>query len=337
MHQAAEPILKLEGVAKRYGVGRFGSAKQIRAVDRVDLTVNRGEIYGIAGESGCGKSTVAKMISRLLETTEGEIRLEDEPVGSAGHGAGGRELTDYRRKVQMIFQDPYSSCNPKKTVRQSVLMPLKSLFKLSKEEMDRKFRQMMEWVGISERLFDAYPHELSGGQLQRVAIARALIVDPVILVADEPIAALDVSIQSQILNLLLEIRSRTGLTILFISHDLRVVHRFTDRTAIMYLGNVVENGPADDIFTNPGHPYTRSLIRSIPRLDSRDGAPLEGLKGEVPSLFDVPSGCPFHTRCEFRTERCAAEKPALLPTSDGMRQVACHYPLNEGGVPRDRD
>lgn len=327
MSETAPAILKLNNVAKQYTVGRMGAGKKIRAVDNVNLTVGKGEIFGIAGESGCGKSTVAKMISHLLDISEGDILLEDRPVKFQRRS----ELMDYRRKVQMIFQDPYSSCNPKKTVRQSVLMPLNSLVKLPPKEADAKFKRMMEWVGIPERLFDSYPHELSGGQLQRVAIARALIVDPLVLVADEPIAALDVSIQSQILNLLTDLQKKTGLTILFISHDLRVVHQFTERSAIMYLGNIVETGVTDDLFTSPAHPYTSALIRSVPRLDAEEGSRLEGLSGEVPSLFDVPSGCPFQTRCAHKTERCAREKPILTPIGDGSRQVACHHPLIGGG------
>ncbi|XID90926.1 ABC transporter ATP-binding protein [Paenibacillaceae bacterium WGS1546] len=323
MSEAAPAILKLTNVVKQYRVGRLGAGQKIRAVDGVNLAVKKGEIFGIAGESGCGKSTIAKMISNLLDVSEGEIQLEDCPAKFRNR----EELMDYRRKVQMIFQDPYSSCNPKKTVRHSVLMPLKSLAKLNGEEMNRKFKIVMDWVGIPERLHDAYPHELSGGQLQRVAIARALIIDPLVLVADEPIAALDVSIQSQILNLLTELQAKIGLTILFISHDLRVVHKFTERTAIMYLGNIVETGPTDDLFGRPAHPYTQALTRSIPRLDAEEGSRLEGLSGEVPSLYDIPAGCPFQTRCEYKMERCAREKPSLAPIGDGSRMVACHYPI----------
>lgn len=325
MPETAAEALRLEGITKIYRTGGFGRGKGLKAVDRVNLSINKGEIFGVVGESGCGKSTVAKMVSHLLEPTEGTIYLENKPVRLQSK----KELLDYRRKVQMVFQDPYSSLNPKKTIRKSVLMPLLSLHEVTKEEADRKFVQMMERVGIPKRLYDAYPHEMSGGQLQRVAIARALIVDPLILIADEPIAALDVSIQSQVLNLLLELQRDIGLTILFISHDLRVVEQLTNRTAIMYLGNVVEVGETRRIFSQPGHPYTKALIHSIPRLDKDDGARLEVLEGEVPSLYNVPEGCPFHTRCAFKSERCVREKPQLANAPDGSRQLACHHPVTE--------
>jgi len=317
-------VLKLEGISKTYHTGRLGSGTSLKAVQDVNLEIRRGEIFGIVGESGCGKSTVAKMVAQLMPQTSGTIYLEQEPVELRDR----KKLHEYRKKVQMVFQDPYSSLNPKKTIRQSVLMPLRSLYGMSGREADARFERMMELVGLPKRLHEAYPHEMSGGQLQRAAIARALIVDPLVLIADEPIAALDVSIQSQVLNLMSDLQREIGLTILFISHDLRVVEQFTDRTAIMYLGNVVEVGETKQLFRYPDHPYTRALIRSIPRLDSDGEGHFEVLEGEVPSLYNIPQGCPFHTRCAFRTDRCLSVKPLLQPVGGEERHVACHHPLH---------
>lgn len=324
MSQAKRSILKLENISKVYHAGTMASGTKLKAVDNVNLSVSSGDIFGIVGESGCGKSTIAKMVAHLLAPSSGYIYLEDENIEPNSHA----QLRALRMKIQMVFQDPYSSVNPKKTIRKSVLMPLESLLKMRRNEMNQKFEQMMELVGIPKRLYDAYPHELSGGQLQRVAIARALIVEPVILIADEPIAALDVSIQSQVLNLMNDLQRERGLTIVFISHDLRVVQQFTNRTAIMYLGNVMEIGDTTQIFEQPRHPYTKALIDSIPHLDSNEETSFKVLEGEVPSLYHVPKGCPFHTRCPFKTTRCQQEKPALNPLdTDQSRQIACHHPL----------
>ncbi len=324
MPETAAEILRLEGLTKVYRTGGLGYGKSLKAVDGVNLSINKGDIFGIVGESGCGKSTVARMIAQLLQQTSGDIYLDGQKIALQQR----KSLKAYRKKVQMVFQDPYSSLNPKKTIRHSVTLPLRSLYSVTQEEANNKFVRMMEMVGIPQRLYDAYPHEMSGGQLQRVAIARALIVDPVLLIADEPIAALDVSIQSQVLNVLLELQREIGLTIVFISHDLRVVEQFTNKTAIMYMGNVVEVGETKEVFTNPSHPYTRALIRSIPRLDGGDGSSIEVLAGEVPSLYQIPSGCMFHTRCAFKTERCITDKPQLVSLEGSIRHAACHYPIH---------
>lgn len=326
MCETDRTILRLDNVSKVYHAGTIGKSVGLKAVDCVSLSVDRGDIFGIVGESGCGKSTIAKMVAHLLTPSDGHIYLENEKINPSTH----KHMQELRKKIQMVFQDPYSSVNPKKTIRKSVVMPLESLYKTSKKETNEKFERIMEQVGIPKRLYDAYPHELSGGQLQRVAIARALIIEPIILIADEPIAALDVSIQSQVLNLMNDLQREIDLTILFISHDLRVVEQFTNRTAIMYLGNVMEVGDTKEIFENPGHPYTQALIDSIPRLDKGDESSLKVLEGEVPSLYQVPTGCPFQTRCPYKTQRCEQEKPKLIPTDEvNSRQIACHHPIHK--------
>lgn len=324
MFETTNTLLDVSGVGKIFTGKKMGKRFNLKALDSIYLSVSEGEILGLVGESGCGKSTLAKVITHLDVPTYGEVLFRAKSVSSLK----GTHLLEYRKAVQMIFQDPYASMNPRKKIRHAVIAPLKSLTTATRSEVQAKFEAVMRSVGISENLWDRYPYELSGGQLQRVAIARAIIVNPSLLVADEPIAALDVSIQSQILNLLSELRRSMGLTIIFISHDLNVVSKFTDRIGVMYLGNLVEIGSTADVFSSPLHPYTRALIRSIPRLDVNSHTPLEVLEGEVPSLYHVPSGCPFHPRCPLKTERCLNEKPSLLEYKSAQkRYVACHNPI----------
>ncbi|WP_226036706.1 ABC transporter ATP-binding protein [Aquibacillus saliphilus] len=331
MSETTAYILRVSNICKYFEQRNFHKKIVLKAVDDVSLEVKRGEIFSIVGESGCGKSTLAKVITHLTNLTYGELYLNDKPIELTKR----EQILQYRRDVQMVFQDPFSSINPRTKIRKAVTAPLFSLFKVTEDEAEEKFLAIMSEVGIPERLFDKLPHELSGGQLQRVAIARALIVNPKLLVADEPIAALDVSIQSQILNLLFKLQKKFGLTIVFIAHDLRVVSQFSDRVAIMYLGNIVELGSSEQIFRNPQHPYTRALIQSIPKISSDVRSHLEVLDGEVPSLFNIPKGCPFQPRCSNRTKICTSSKPKLSNSGDSNeeiyqaneRKVSCFHPL----------
>ena len=297
------------------GKGILSTKKPLRAVDDVSLKVNRGEVLAVVGESGCGKTTLAKMLLGLLEPTAGEIFLEGIPISQVG-------IKKVARKVQPVFQDPYSSLNPRKTIEAIISLPLRVHNIGTKESRIARVEELMHMVGLPSRLIHSYPNQLSGGQRQRVAIARALIMEPGIVVCDEPTSALDVSVQAHILNLLQDLQGQLSLTYVFISHDLAVVQHLADWVAVMYLGRLIELGPAFDVFQNPHHPYTQALLESVLTPDPRKGLPEITLGRGLPNPLDPPSGCYFHPRCQKIMDGCDSVSPKLLP--DGSRQVECH-------------
>jgi len=312
--------LRLENLSKSFPVGKrlFGKPKgTVHAVQPVDLVVQEGETLGIVGESGCGKSTLARMLVGLLPATTGSIEIDGKPLDNA-------DPAEFGKRIQYVFQDPISSLNPRKTIRQVMEAPLKRLHHMPKKERDVRIAEIFDSVNLREEFLDRYPHEFSGGQAQRIGIARALAAEAKILILDEPVSALDVSVQAQVLNLLADLKAKLGLTYLFISHDLAVVEAVSDRVAVLYFGSVVEVGRAEDIFRAPKHPYTRLLADSAPVVGRPLTAP-EGRETELPDPLNPPPGCPFKPRCPRATAECAAERPPLLP-EDGHR-VACIHPL----------
>jgi oligopeptide transport system ATP-binding protein len=330
---AAEPIVELENVKKyfpvRQGVFSRGHA-HVHAVDDVTLTVRKGETLGIVGESGCGKSTTARLMLRLLDPTDGTIRFEGQDISRLSH----RQMRPLRREMQMIFQDPYASLNPRKTVEQIVSQPFAVHGGVSKREAKLRVRELLDVVGLSREHATRYPHEFSGGQRQRIGIARALALNPKLIVCDEPVSALDVSVQAQILNLLRALQDEFNLTYVFISHDLSVMRQICTRIAVMYLGRIVELAESETIFEHPRHPYTALLISAVPRL-STNGKKRERVVvgGDVPSPIDPPSGCVFHPRCpRFHAGHCDVVEPELVPApGDSSHIAACYYPLEYAG------
>jgi oligopeptide transport system ATP-binding protein len=308
---------------------RHGRNEVVHAVDGVSLEVRRGETLGIVGESGCGKSTLGRLLVRLHDPTRGTVRFDGTDITALSR----RQLRPYRREMQMIFQDPYASLNPRKRVGQIVEDPFRIHRTLDKKEIRRRVQELLEVVGLSPDHVNRYPHEFSGGQRQRIGVARALALNPQLIVADEPVSALDVSIQAQVINLLDDLQDDFDLTYVFIAHDLGVVHHVSDRIAVMYLGVVVEVGPSDPLFLHPIHPYTEALLSAIPAIEADDVAPRERivLEGEVPSPIDPPAGCRFHPRCAYATEICAVERPPLTDHGNG-RFAACHHPLDRKGT-----
>jgi len=294
---------------------------QVYAVDGVSFSINAGETLGLVGESGCGKSTVARTVMRLIEPTAGSILLDGEDVTRLGKTA----MRPYRRQMQMIFQDPFSSLNPRMSAGDIVGEPLIVHGLARGKDKERTVAGLFDQVGLRRSQMRAFPHEFSGGQRQRISIARALAVEPVFVVGDEPISALDVNIQAQIINLMIGLQERLRLTYLFIAHDLAVVRHISDHIVVMYLGRVVERSPTAELFRRPMHPYTASLISAVPPLASTGSKRRIVLKGEVPSALNPPSGCHFRTRCPAATARCAAEAPELTEIAPGHR-VACHFP-----------
>jgi dipeptide transport system ATP-binding protein len=313
-------VLIAKNLKRHYKIsrGRFRGTATLKAVDGISFTLRSATTLAVVGESGCGKSTLARMITMIETPTEGELVIAGEQVV----GASGETLKRLRPKVQIVFQNPYSSLNPRQKIGDTLEEPLLVNTSLSKEERRARAHDMLANVGLRPEHYDRYPHMFSGGQRQRIAIARALMLDPEILVLDEPVSALDVSIQAQVLNLLSEIMERLGLAFLFISHDLSVVKHIADEIMVMYLGKAVEHGPRDEIFTTPRHPYTRALLSATPIPDPGRKKERIVLKGEMPSPLDPPSGCPFHPRCPLAFERCPREVPMLLPA--GRSLVACH-------------
>ena len=312
--------LRLEGLSKEFPVGKrlFGKPKGIvHAVRPVDLGVEAGETLGIVGESGCGKSTLARMLVGLLPPTTGRIEIEGKPLDTADPAAFGK-------RIQYVFQDPISSLNPRKTIRQVMEAPLKRLHGMDRAARERRIAEIFDSVNLREEFLDRYPHEFSGGQAQRIGIARALAAQARILILDEPVSALDVSVQAQVLNLLADLKRELGLTYLFISHDLAVVEAVSTRVAVLYFGSVVEVGRAEDIFRTPKHPYTKLLADSAPVVGRPLSAP-EGRETELPDPLNPPPGCPFAPRCPRATEACTEAMPALEPQTG--HRVACIHPL----------
>lgn len=293
--------------------GLIGKIQTVHAVNNVSLDIQKGEILAIAGESGCGKSTLAKAIMKLVQSDSGEILLNGENVLNLKHN---KDLKKFYQKVQMIFQNPYSSLNPKMKIGEILKEPLIINTNLKKEEITKIVEEKIEKVGLDKSALNLYPHEFSGGQRQRIAIARSLILNPEFIIADEPVSALDVSIQAQIINLLKQLKEDFNLTFLFISHDLSVIKYLSDRIAIMYLGEVVEIGRTEEIFKNPKHPYTKALLSSVPELNPQDEKERIHLQGELPSPENLPTGCKFHTRCPYVMEICKTSTPQVKEFSN---------------------
>jgi peptide/nickel transport system ATP-binding protein/oligopeptide transport system ATP-binding protein len=316
------PYLEVRDLSKSYP-GPGGSA--VRALDAVSLTLERGEVLGIVGESGCGKSTLGRAVLRLTEPSAGAVLVEGEDLMSLGSA----RLKARRRDLQIIFQDPFGSLNPRHKVGAIVREPLDVHGIGTRTERAARVKELIGLVGLPASSVARYPHEFSGGQRQRIAIARALALSPKLVVADEPVSALDVSIQSQVINLIVSLRERLGLSMLFISHDLSVIRHVSDRIAVMYLGRIVETGDAGALLEQPFHPYTQALLSAIPRPSPEGRRQRIVLRGELPDPANPPTGCTFHTRCPAAMPHCSVDRPALVPRRDGgaIRTVACHlYP-----------
>lgn len=312
-------VIKAEHIKKYFPVkGVVGKKKAVvKAVDDVSLTVYEGETVGLVGETGCGKSTFGRTILKLTEPTDGKIYLDGEDIT----GYSERKLRKYRQKMQIVFQDSYSSLDPRETIGKSLEEVLQ--IQGRKRGCREKVLETLELVGLSSEVYDRYPHEFSGGQRQRVGIARALILNPVFLVCDEPVSALDVSVQAQIVNLLKKIQRERKLASIFISHDINVVRYISDRIVVMYLGHIVEEAPKDELIHHPKHPYTKSLLASVSNMNPRERKRHVALEGEIPSPMDPPSGCVFHTRCPYATDKCRTEVPEYKESGDG-HWVRCH-------------
>ncbi len=321
-------VLDVRDLVVEFKTGR----QRVQAVSGVTFQVRRGETLGLVGESGCGKSTTGRTLVQVQPATAGTIVYRGEDLTALT----GRRLRQLRTKIQMIFQDPISSLNPRRRVRDIVAEPLVIWGRGTKAERDQKVREMLEAVGIDpDSSGDRRPQEFSGGQCQRISIARALMADPELLICDEPVSALDVSVQAQILNLLADLKERFSLTMVFIAHDLAVVKNVSDRVAVMYLGKLVEVAGSDELYRQAAHPYTEALLASIPEPDPDAQELQPALSGELPSPLDPPSGCRFRTRCPYAQERCAAEEPPLREIAPG-HQVACHFPLHGTPAPADQ-
>ncbi|MEU6302746.1 dipeptide/oligopeptide/nickel ABC transporter ATP-binding protein [Streptomyces sp. WAC 01325] len=340
---SGEPLLVVEKLVKHFPVkGGFPIRRtvgQVQAVDGIDLTVHVGESFGLVGESGCGKSTTGRLITKLVEPTSGRISYRGQDITHATR----RQLAPIRSEIQMIFQDPYSSLNPRQTVGKIVSGPMEINGIEPSGGRDKRVRELLEIVGLNPEHFNRFPHEFSGGQRQRIGVARALALEPKLIVADEPVSALDVSIQAQVVNLLQKVQQELGIAFLFIAHDLAVVRHFSQRVAVMYLGKVIEVGDRDSIYTRPRHPYTHALLSAVPEVNvaGEEAAQRERIRlaGDVPSPISPPSGCRFRTRCWKAQDKCATEEPPLVRISgnhDG-HLTACHFPEEPSIEARDED
>ncbi|ANY75735.1 ABC transporter ATP-binding protein [Paenibacillus ihbetae] len=315
------PLLEVRNLQKSFTVkkGFFGSSKQLRAVDGISFAIRKGETFSLVGESGCGKSTTGRLVTRLLTPNDGEVIFNGTDISRFNEN----QMRPLRKDMQMVFQDPYASLNPRMKVKELVAEPLLIHTKLSAKERDKLAGELLETVGLNSFHAERYAHEFSGGQRQRIGIARALSVRPSLIVADEPVSALDVSIQSQVLNLLQDLQEEYGLTYLFISHDLSVVEHISDRIGVMYLGTLVESADKDTLYDRPLHPYTQALLSSVPVPDPKLKKERIILKGDLPSPVNPPTGCRFHTRCPACMEVCKQKAPVFREVEPG-HQVACH-------------
>ena len=320
----AAPLLQVRGLKKQFKVVRRSGLKAqnhfVRAVDGVDLTIHSGETVGLVGESGCGKSTAGRAILRLIEPSEGEILLNGVDLRSLK----GEALRVARKDINIVFQDPFAALDPRMMIQDIITEPLLAHGMISRSEIAERAQQLLKTVGLRPEFASRYPHEFSGGQRQRIGIARAIATNPRLIILDEPISALDISIRAQILNLLEDLQESNGLSYLFIAHDLSVVRHICDRVAVMYLGAIVEEGPSDLVFTEPRHPYTRALLESVPAAEPETRKQRKLLEGDVPSPLDIPSGCRFRKRCPLAASICESESPILREVTAGHK-AACHF------------
>ncbi|WP_030988229.1 ABC transporter ATP-binding protein [Streptomyces sp. NRRL WC-3744] len=333
------PLLDVSGLTKHFPIkGGFPIRRTVgavQAVDGLDFQVAEGESLGLVGESGCGKSTTGRLITRLLEPTAGRISYRGQDITHANR----KQLAPIRSEIQMIFQDPYASLNPRHTVGKIISGPMEINGINPPGGHEKRVRELLEIVGLNPEHYNRFPHEFSGGQRQRIGVARALALEPKLIVADEPVSALDVSIQAQVVNLLQKVQRELGIAFVFIAHDLAIVRHFSHRVAVMYLGKIVEIGDREDLYDNPRHPYTRALLSAVPEA-TVDEEPRERIRltGDVPSPINPPSGCRFRTRCWKATEKCATEAPPLVQVEGNKpgHLTACHYPETEPTIPAPR-
>ena len=315
-------LLEATNLSKYFPVKNFFGklVQEVKAVDRVTLSIKKGETFGLVGESGCGKSTLGRTLIRMYEPTDGVLKYDGNDITKLK----GKELLSYHKRMQIIFQDPYSALDPHQNVREIMAEPISVFENLTSAQMDERIVDLLEKVGMKGDDLEKYAYEFSGGQRQRIGIARALSVKPEFLLCDEPISALDVSIQAQVVNVLEDLQQELGLTYLFVAHDLSMVRHISDRIGVMYLGKIVESGESDEVYDNPQHPYTQALLTSIPIADPKRALALEncGIEGDLPSSLHIPSGCRFHTRCPYATEQCRAQEPELVERTPG-HFVAC--------------
>lgn len=324
MSKSKEVLIEVRDLKKYFPVNnKFlkGEKKFVKAVDGVSFSINKGETFGLVGESGCGKSTLGRSITRLYDVTSGDIFFEGSNISKYNK----KEMKSFYKKMQTIFQDPYSSLNPNMNVKELIDEPLSLHTNLTKVEREEKIQKLLEMVGLKKSDMEKFPYEFSGGQCQRIGIARAISTEPDFVLCDEPISALDVSIQAQVVNMLEDLQEKMGLTYLFVAHDLSMVRHISDRIGVMYLGKIVEISESNKLYNNPLHPYTKGLLSAIPVADPKKAksSKVEIINGDIPSPIDIPSGCRFHTRCPYATEKCRQIEPEMKEVSEG-HFVSCH-------------